>query len=77
MGVELFSDQPGLQFYTGNMMEQSYHGKYQKNYGPQYAFCLEPQLLPYAINQENFKIPILKANNNYISTISMKFRNDF
>ena len=77
MGMELFSDQPGLQFYTGNMMEQSYQGKHQKNYGPQYAFCLEPQLLPHAINQESFKIPVLKANENYISTISMKFRNDF
>ena len=60
-----------------NMMEKSYQGKYNKNYGLHYGLCLEPQLFPDAINQKNFKSPILTANDTYISTISMKFRNDF
>ena len=77
MGVELFSDQPGLQFYTGNMMEKEYSGKNSKTYGYQHAICLEPQHFPDAINHANFPSPILRKNKNYLSKIKIKLRNDF
>ena len=77
MGMELFSNNPGLQFYTGNMMDKIYPGKNNKKYGTQFGLCLEPQLFPDAINHSNFKSPILRANEKYSSTIIMKFKNDF
>ena len=46
MGVEYFTNQHGIQFYTGNMMLDKYIGKYNKVYGPQYGMCLEPQNYP-------------------------------
>ncbi len=77
MGVTYLSDQPGNQFYTGNMMIDRYIGKYNRTYGLQHGFCFEPQLPPNGINEKNFKSPILKANENYTSTIIMKLSNNF
>ena len=77
MGLNLYSNQPGLQFYTGNMMDNHYVGKYSKKYGNQYGLCLEPQLFPDAINHNNFISPILRKNEQYSSLIIMKLRNDF
>ena len=77
MGVTYFSDQPGIQFYTGNMMDDKYEGKNNRKYGLQYGLCLEPQFFPNAINQENFEKPILRTDEIYSSTILMKLENDF
>ena len=65
MWVELYSDQSGLQFYTGNMMEKEYSGKNSKTFDYQHAICLEPQHFPNAINILNFKSIVLKPNQNY------------
>ena len=77
MGMELFSDQPGLQFYTGNMMNHYYLGKYKRQYGQNYGLCLEPQLFPDAINHKNFISPVLHKGQTYNSKIIMKLKNDF
>ena len=77
MGVTYLSDQPGNQFYTGNMMADSYNGKYNRKYGLHYGFCFEPQFPPNGINEENFLSPILKANKKYKSNIIMKLSNSF
>jgi len=77
MGVTYLSDQPGNQFYTGNMMAKRYKGKYNRTYGVQHGFCFEPQLLPNGINEKKFQSPVLKANKKYRSTIVMKLSNNF
>ena len=77
MGVEYYTDQPGMQFYSGNMMDENYEGKYSKTYGKNFGMCFEPQLFPDAINQPSFPSPILKKGEKYTSTIKMKLRNDF
>ena len=77
MGVEYFTDQPGMQFYTGNMMDEHYEGKYYKTYGKNHGMCFEPQIFPDAINHSNFPSPMLKVGDTYRSTIKMKFRNNF
>ena len=77
MGVEYFTNQQGIQFYTGNMMLDNYVGKQNKSYGIQYGMCLEPQNYPDAINQSNFPSPILRKNKNYLSKIKIKLRNNF
>ena len=77
MGVEYTTDQPGIQFYTGNMMKDNYIGKYNKNYGVQFGMCLETQTFPDAINQFNFPSPILKNGEIYKRFTKIKLRNDF
>ena len=77
MGVEYYTNQKGIQFYTGNMILDKYLGKYNKSYGIQYGMCLEPQHYPDAINNSNFPTPILRKNKNYLSKIKIKLRNDF
>lgn len=57
--LDLFTDYPGLQFYSGNKMN-GIVGK-TRVYRDFDAFCLEPQYFPNAINVENFPKPILKA----------------
>ena len=77
LGVEYFTNQYGIQFYTGNMMLDSYVGKHNRSYGLQHGMCLEPQHYPDAINHLNFPSPILKKYKNYLSKIKIKLRNDF
>ena len=77
LGVEYFTNQHGIQFYTGNMMASEYNGKARKKYGKNYGLCIEPQFFPDAINQPKFKSPILKVGENYLSTIIMQLNNDF
>ena len=77
LGVEYFTNQNGIQFYTGNMMLDKYIGKHNKSYGFQYGMCLEPQHFPDAINHLNFPSPILRKNKNYLSKIKIKLCNDF
>ena len=77
MGVEYSTDQPGIQFYTGNMMRDSYQGKYNRSYGLQYGMCFETQIYPNAINQPNFPSTILKKGERYKSNTKIKLRNDF
>ncbi len=77
MGVEYSTNQNGIQFYTGNMMNQKYNGKYNKEYGLQYGMCLETQNFPNAINIPNFPSSILKKGEIYNSFTKIKLRNDF
>ena len=77
LGVNIKSDLPGLQCYTGSQMKTNYKGKYGRSYGPGFGICLEPQFYPDAINQPNFPSPILKADQVYQKTITMQFRNDY
>ncbi|WP_242258667.1 aldose epimerase family protein [Streptococcus thoraltensis] len=59
--LEAFTDLPGVQFYTGNFLN-NHPGKAQASYGKRHGFCLETQFFPNAINVPNFPSPVLKAN---------------
>ena len=50
--VELFTDQPGLQVYSGNFFDGSKVGKGGAAYGPRAGIALEPQAFPDAIHHE-------------------------
>ena len=63
--LEVFSDQPGVQFYTGNHL----NGKHQFRTG----FCLETQHYPDSPNQNKFPSVELKPNEIYTSNTSYKF----
>lgn len=63
--MEVFSDQPAVQIYTGNFLGDII-GK--KNYHHRWGLCLETQNYPDAINHENFPSCILKAGEKYQRT---------
>ena len=63
--LEVFSDEPGVQLYTGNHLE-GLHGK-------RTGFCLETQHYPDSPNQLNFPSVVLKPNEKYSSQTSYKF----
>src|SRR3546814_20202987 len=53
-GFELWSNQPGLQMYSGNFFDATSHGKSKKIYRMGDALVMEPQIFPDAPNQKNF-----------------------
>ncbi len=63
--LELLSDQPGLQFYTGNMLDGSWAGKYGQIARQGDALCLEPQAWPDAPNRLDFPSARLDPGETY------------
>ena len=52
--LELLTDQPGLQFYSGNFLDGSFRGKSGRPHRKHGALCLEPQDYPDAPNRPAF-----------------------
>lgn len=71
--VEVFTDQPGLQFYCGNFLNGSNVGKSGKPYEYRHGFCLETQHYPDSPNQPNFPSTILRPGEQYRTTTLYKF----
>ena len=70
--MEVYTDLPGVQIYSGNYLENEL-GKngvvYQQNQG----ICFETQFFPDAVNQENFQTSICKKDKEYRTTTAYKF----
>ncbi|HNS16670.1 MAG TPA: aldose epimerase family protein [Bacteroidales bacterium] len=71
--MEVYTDQPGLQFYSGNFLEGSITGKQGKKYEQYYGFCLETQHFPDAPNQPAFPSTILRPGEVFESTTVYRF----
>ncbi|UMB60279.1 galactose mutarotase [Lutibacter sp. A80] len=71
--MEVFTDEPGIQFYSGNFLGGGTIGKSGKPYGYRSAFCLETQHFPNAPNQPNFPSTLLRPGLMYTSTCIYKF----
>nr|WP_026835694.1 aldose epimerase family protein [Eubacterium xylanophilum] len=69
--MEVYTDLPGLQFYTGNYVSGT--GKEGAVYGARSGMCFETQFFPDSINQPNFKQCILRAGQEFNSTTIYKF----
>ena len=71
--MEVYTTEPGIQFYTGNFLDGSIQGKgnvvYQKNFG----FCLETQHFPDSPNHPEFPTTVLKAGEEYTQTTVYAF----
>jgi aldose 1-epimerase len=52
--MELLTNQPGLQFYSGNVLDGTLCGKGSRLYRQSDAFCLEPQAWPDTPNRPDF-----------------------
>lgn len=71
--MEIYTNEPGLQFYGGNFLNGKTTGKSGKPYVFRGAFCLETQHFPDSPNQPNFPSTTLKAGEIYTSTCIYKF----
>lgn len=74
--LEVFTTEPGLQFYTGNFLDGSNVGKVGAVYKQYSGFCLEPQKFPDSINKPDWKEksnPILKPGETYKQTTIYRF----
>ena len=71
--MELHTTEPGLQFYSGNMIGEPVMGKAGHVYGPRYGLCLEPQHFPDSPNQPQFPSTVLKPGDQYRQTSAFKF----
>jgi aldose 1-epimerase len=63
--LELLTDQPGLQVYSGNYLDGTTRGKRDRLYRQSDAICLEPQIWPNAPNRPDFPSPRLAPDRVY------------
>ena len=73
IAMEVYTDLPGMQFYTGNFLDERLQGKNGVNYCKNAGFCFETQYFTNAINIPSFKQPVLKAGEVYNTTTVYKF----
>lgn len=71
--MKVYTDQPGLQFYSGNFMDGSYTLKNGAKDSYRTALCLETQHFPDAPNHKNFPSIELNAGQKYETTTIYKF----
>ncbi|AFN73276.1 Aldose 1-epimerase [Melioribacter roseus P3M-2] len=71
--LEIFTDQPGMQFYSGNFLNGTITGKGGIKYNYRTALCLEPQFFPDSPNKDNFDSPLLKPGEIYRQTTVYRF----
>ncbi len=70
--MEVYTDLPGVQMYTGNFLEEEV-GKQGIVYKKRAGICFETQFYPDAINHENFPSPICRKGQEYKTTTVYKF----
>jgi aldose 1-epimerase len=70
--MEVFTTQPGVQLYTANWIDNE-KGKDSKKYQRRWAFCLETQHFPDAINKPHFPSTILNPGEIYKHSVVHKF----
>jgi aldose 1-epimerase len=71
--LEVWTTEPGVQFYTGNFLDGSLSGKGGKVYRKRYGFCLETQHFPDSPNRPEFPSTVLKAGGMYRTKTVWKF----
>jgi aldose 1-epimerase len=63
--MEIYTNQPGIQFYSGNFLDGTITGKEGRIYKKHNAFCLEPQHFPDSPNHPNFPSTVLNPGEKY------------
>ena len=70
--MDMYSDNVGVQFYTGNFLSK-FPGAGGQTYDRHWGFCLESQNWPDAIHHSNFPSPVLRPGETYSHTIDYRF----
>jgi aldose 1-epimerase len=71
--MEVYTNEPGVQFYTGNFLDGSQTGKNGVVYQKRTALCLETQHFPDSPNQPAFPSTVLRPGETYTSFCKYKF----
>jgi aldose 1-epimerase len=71
--LQISTTEPGVQFYSGNFLDGTIHGKGGKVYGHRYAFCLETQHFPDSPNHPDFPSTVLKPGQHFHSVSIYRF----
>jgi aldose 1-epimerase len=74
--LDVHTSEPGLQFYSGNFLDGSIHGKQGRAYTYRSGFCLEPQHFPDSPNRDGFPSVILRPAEEYRSRTVFTFSVD-
>lgn len=69
--MEVYTDLPGMQIYTGNSLETE--GKNHARYGRFSGICFETQYFPDSVNHPSFPSPILKKGESFQSVTEYRF----
>jgi aldose 1-epimerase len=70
--LEVYTTQPGVQFYSGNFLDGSLRGKGGVAYAKHSALCLETQHFPDSPNQPAFPSTVLRPGERYYQTTIYK-----
>lgn len=71
--VEVYTTEPGIQFYSGNFLDGTITGKGGKIYHKRHGLCLETQHFPDSPNQPDFPSTVLKPGEMYQTTTVYRF----
>jgi len=71
--MEIHTTEPGIQFYSGNLLDGSIVGKKDNIYEFRNGFCLETQHYPDSPNKPDFPSVVLRPGETYSSTTIHKF----
>lgn len=71
--LDIYTDQPGIQFYSGNFLDGSITGKSGRVYRHRYGFCLETQHFPDSPNHPQFPSTILHPGEQFRSQTVLVF----
>jgi len=71
--LEVWTTEPGIQFYTSNFLDGTVHGKGGIAYQHRTAFCLETQHFPDSPNKPSFPSTMLSPGQTYHTTTIYKF----
>ena len=70
--MKVYTDLPGVQFYTGNWVNVK-KAKGGVSYGPRQGLCLETQYFPNSVNEDKFPKPLYGPDKPFSSTTIYKF----
>ncbi len=71
--LEITTDEPGIQFYTGNFLDGTLPTREKGTYAHRTGFCLETQHYPDSPNQKDFPTTQLNPGDTYKTTTTFKF----
>ena len=71
--LELWTSEPGVQFYSGNYLDGSFAGKGGRKYAKHDGFALEPQHYPDSPNRPEWPTTVLRPGETYHNTFFYKF----
>lgn len=72
--MEIWTTEPGIQFYSGNFLDGTITGKDGKVYQQRYGFCLETQHFPDSPNKPAFPTTVLRKGARYHTITIHKFK---